>query len=334
MDAAVAGVLGVVLLLLAGLLAAPLARRRPAAPAPEPAPAPPLPTFPDDDLPSFRAAPPGTPGAAPPQGRPAPSRTAPAGDGDGDTEGDRAAGRVLLALAAAALALIAVLALLAGVESVADDDGEGSGPAAPPAGPPAPVTSDPPVPPLPTVPDDPLPGERGAGTLAMLSVPLDDGGWAARLVFEPLVLEPRAVGATVTVPAVGVTRRTDGTALAHVRLPTWNCLSADAPPDPAAAGCTPGPVEYADLPSPALRTTVEDGRLRLTGRFPTYTRPAGSVPVYTGRVYELTVTVAAAGRHAAAGDDRWAPAEGTLFLGLGRAESLDDPGLSAVRRGG
>lgn len=328
MDAAVAGVLGAVLFVLAGLLAAPLARRRPrpTRPAP-PAPAPAPPSFPDDDLPAFQAAPPGTPGAAPPERRPARVRVAPPAGDDGDD--DRSAQRVLLALAAAALALLAVLALLAGAEAGTDGGGDG------PAGAPArtePAASGQPVPPLPAVPAVPLPGEPGAGGLAMLSVPPGDDGWAARLAFAPLFLEPRAVGATVAVPAVSVTRRADGTALAHVRLPTWNCLATDAPPDPAAAGCTPGLVEYADLPSPALRTTVEDGRLRLTGRFPTYTRPAGGPPVYTGRVYELTVTVAAAGRDAGAGG--WTPAEGTLFLGLARAESLADPVLSAVRRGG
>lgn len=325
MDAAVAGVLGAVLLVLAGLLAVPLARRRPrpTAPAPAATPAPP-PAFPDDDLPAFRAAPPGTPGAAPPDRRPARVRIPPGGDRDDD----RAAERVVLALAAAALALLAVLALLAGAESGADGDR----PAGPPAGAPATASSERPVPPLPAVPATPLPGQPGAGALAMLSVPPGDDGWAARLAFEPLVLEPRAVGATVAVPAVGVTRRADGTALAHVRLATWNCLAADAPPDPATAGCAPGPVEYADLPSPALRTTVEDGRLRLTGRFPTYTRPAGGAPVYTGRVYELTVTVSATGQDAGTGG--WVPAEATLFLGLVRAESLADPALSAVRRGG
>ncbi|MGY1772985.1 hypothetical protein [Blastococcus sp. SYSU D00813] len=330
MDAAVAGVLGAVLLVLAGLLALPLALRRPR--PTDPAPAAPVsgarpPAFPDDDLPAFRAAPPGTPGAAPPERRPARVRMAPPVSGADD--GDRAAARVLVALAAAALALVAVLALLAGAESGTDDGAD------PPAGPTAgaaPASSERPVPPLPAVPATPLSGAPGAGALAMLSVPLDDDGWAARLAFAPLVLEPRAVGATVAVPAVGVTRRADGTALAHVRLPTWNCLAAEAPPDPAAAGCAPGPVEYADLPSPALQSTVEEGRLRLTGRFPTYTRPAGGAPVYTGRVYELTVTVSARGRDD--GRSGWAPAEGTLFLGLTRAESVDDPALSAVRRGG
>ena len=72
--------------------------------------------------------------------------------------------------------------------------------------------------------------------------------------------------------------------------------------------------------------------LRLSGRFPTYTRPAGGQPAYTGRVYGLTVTVRPA-RTAGAGDAE-VPAAGTLFLGLDRTESVDDARLSAVRRGG
>ncbi|MGY1746369.1 hypothetical protein [Blastococcus sp. SYSU D00695] len=320
--------LAVVLLAGAGLLAAPGARRRPRPAGPRAAgpTGPPRPRFPDDDLPGFRAAPPGTPAAAVPAARPAPVRLAPA-----EPAGGPSVRRVLTATAAAALALVAVLAVLAGVDRDTRPGSTASGPDASGDSTSGTAPASWPVPPLPPVPGSPAAGEAGAGGLATLSVPLDAGGWAARLAFAPLVLEPRAVGAVVAGPAVSVTRRSDGTALAHLRLPAWNCLAAAAPADPAAAGCTPLPVEYADLPSPALGTAVTDGTLRLTGRFPTYTRPRGGPPVYTGRVYELTVTVAASGP-VRGGDE--APARGTLVLGTDRAESLPDPRLSAVRRGG
>jgi hypothetical protein len=328
-------VLGVVLFALAGLLAAPAARRgpRPAPVAPAGPPSAPRPAFPDDDLPAFRAAPPGTPGAVPPDLRPAPVRVAP---GIAAAPAPPA-GRVVLAMAAAALALVAVLAVLAGVDRTTGSDPGGTSDGAP-AGAPSSAPAPLPVPDLPPVPASPSRGESGAGALAARSIPLDDGGWAARLAFAPLVLERRAVGVTVTAAAVSLTRRTDGTALAHLRLPTWNCLTSEAPADPQAAGCAPGPVEYADLPSPALGTTTEDGGLRLTGRFPTYTRPTGSAPVYTGRVYELTVTLAAddpATDDGAepGGGPSWVPARGTLFLGTDRVESLADPTLSAARAG-
>jgi hypothetical protein len=317
-------VLGVVLLLVgaAALLAARALRQRRRL-APPPAPAPPRPAFLDDDLPAFRTAPPGTPGAVP--ARPA-MRVRLAPEPAGGPDGAATAGRVVLAMAAAALLLLGVLAVVAGVAggTTTDDDRRGDGA-------PAATTSARPVPELAPVPPAPARGEPGAGRLASLSVPLDAGGWAGRLTFEPLVLEHRAVGTTVTTPAVSVTRRADGTALAHVRLPTWNCLAAQAPEDPAAAGCTAGPVEYADLPSPALITEVGDDVLRLTGHFPTYTRPNGGPPVYTGRVYEFTGSLSAE-EPAEPGD--WAPARGTLFLGTDRTESVSDSGLSAVLRAG
>ncbi len=321
-------VLGAVLLGVAGLLAAPAGRRRPRPVPAAPAASPPRAAFPDDDLPGFGAAPPGTPGAVPERPRPARARVAPTPVPPRGEDGGPSAGRVVLAMAAAALALVALLAGLARVDAGAGDD-RPAGSA--PAGTPASVQPPRPVPELPPVPPDPAPGDPGAGALAALSVPLDTGGWLARLAFAPLVLERRAVGVTVAVPAVSVTRRTDGTALAHLRLPTWNCLSAGAPADPAAAGCSPGPVEYADLPSPALASTVADGGLRLTGRFPTYTRPAGGAPVYTGRVYDLTVTLAA---EAPADPGTETAARGTLFLGTDRTPALRDPAVSAVRRGG
>jgi hypothetical protein len=129
---------------------------------------------------------------------------------------------------------------------------------------------------------------------------------------------------------VSVSVGTDGTALAHLRLPTWNCLGTTAPAEPRAAGCTPAGTEYADLPSPALGVTRDGDALRLTGRFPTYARPSGTPPAYTGRVYDLTVTVAPDGPAV----DGEAPAGGALFLGTERAEALPDPLLSRIRVAG
>jgi hypothetical protein len=153
----------------------------------------------------------------------------------------------------------------------------------------------------------------------------------ARLAFGGIVVERQAVGTTVAYPSVSVTAAGDGrTALAHLRLPTWNCLALEPPTDPAAAGCVRSRTEHADLPAPALTVTRDGLDLRLTGRFPTYTRPIGTAPAYTGRGYDLTVTVSPAGqvRNGAAA------AEGTLFLGTDRAASVDEPGLNAVRYAG
>jgi len=86
--------------------------------------------------------------------------------------------------------------------------------------------------------------------------------------------------------------------------------------------------EYAELPAPALEVRRGDDALRVHGRFPTYTRPNGTGPLYTGRVYELDVT-AEQGRALA---DGWAAAEGRLFLGAGSTESVDE-GVSVLRVG-
>ncbi|MGY1762868.1 hypothetical protein ACI79G_14535 [Geodermatophilus sp. SYSU D00779] len=316
-------VLALALLALAGLAAvAPSRPRRPAPPAdPAPArPARPAPRWPDDDLPGFLDAPPGTPTpppaavAAPPEeDDPRPARP----DGSG---------RAVAGMAAAALVLVAALA---GVAGATGDPGEPAATPAPaPVTPPGTPTPTPAPPSLPAVPADPLPGEGGAGVLAARSVPLGEDGVVARLTFGGLVVERQAVGTTVAYPMVSVTAAGDGgTALAHVRLPTWNCLAAEAPEDPEAAGCVRSRTEYADLPSPALTVTRDGEGLRLTGRFPTYTRPIGTAPAYTGRVYDLAVTVSPAGPVR----DGTAPAEGTVFLGTDRAESVDEPGLNVVR---
>ena len=138
-------------------------------------------------------------------------------------------------------------------------------------------------------------------------MPLGRSGIAVSATFQGLVLEQRAVGLTVTYPSLSVT--TDGSrSLAHLRLPTWNCLADRPPADPEAAGCRATVAEYAELPSPALRVTREDAGWRLHGRFPTYTRPRGTGPQYTGRVYELDVAVEP-GRTLS---DGWSAASGVL----------------------
>ncbi len=299
--------------------------------APPPAAAPPVagPVAPavrrwaQDDLPAFLEAPPGTPRP------PAPERAEPPVAG-GDPDDGRA-GHTVAALAAAALALVAALAVLALLPGRAETPTAAPPPAVPTA---APSTTPPaprPRPPdLPPVPADPLPGEHGAGLLAARSVPLGDDGASARLTLGGLVLERRAVGVTVAYPAVSVTVGDGGAALAHVRLPAWNCLGTTAPEDPVAAGCRPAGTEYADLPTPALTVTRDGDALRLAGRFPTYTRPTGTPPAYTGRVYDLSVVAAPAGRLR----DGEAPADGTMFLGTERAAAVDDPVLNRIRVAG
>jgi hypothetical protein len=323
-------VLVLALLALTGLAAAALSRPRPAPPAPvdpPPArPARPVPRWPDDDLPGFLDSPPGTP--APP---PAPA-AAPPGDDDAGPAHPDGSGRAVAAMAAAGLLLVAALAGVAGATRAGGDDPVPA--TAPDPGTPSPrgtPTPTPAPPSLPPVPADPLPGEAGAGVLAARSVALGEDGVVARLTFGGLVVERQAVGTTVGYPGVSVTTDGDGgTALAHLRLPTWNCLTAEPPADPAAAGCVRSRTEYADLPTPALTVTRDGDDLRLTGRFPTYTRPIGTAPAYTGRVYDLAVTVSPAGPVR----DGTATAEGTVFLGTDRAESVDEPALNVVRYAG
>ena len=150
---------------------------------------------------------------------------------------------------------------------------------------------------------------------------------AARLTFGGLVLEPRAVGVTATYPAVEVSAEGDR-ARARVEFPTFNCLSAAAPVDPVAAGCTPSVPEYAELRSPDLVVVRDGNGFRVTGRFPTEVRPNGSAPVATGRVYELRITVTPVHGGASAG---WQPANGVLELGSARAETTGGAGVNVVR---
>lgn len=139
------------------------------------------------------------------------------------------------------------------------------------------------------------------------------------MTFAGLVLEERAVGVTATYPAVELTADRDGP-VARLTLPTWNCLAAEAPDDPSAAGCVPSRTEYAELRAPDLEVTETGKGLRFTGQFPTETRPAGGPPEPTGRSYGIEVTVTA--------DDeprpgRWSPASGVLTLGDRETEAAE-----------
>jgi hypothetical protein len=234
-------------------------------------------------------------------------------------------GRVLLALIAASVVLVGAAALVAVLAPGPARDAAVPGPG---SGQPATATPREPgwtAPDLPAVPVAPSPTDPGAGRLAALSVPVGDDGALARLAFEGVVLERRAVGVTVAYPSLGLTAGdlAGGPALAHLRLPTWNCLTDSAPADPVAAGCLRTPTEYAELPAPALKVSREGDRLRLSGRFPTYVRPSGSPPAWTGRVYPVTVT--------ATGAD--GAVEGRLTIGRERTSTVPDRALNELRLG-
>ncbi|MGY1807326.1 hypothetical protein ACI8AF_08140 [Blastococcus sp. SYSU D00669] len=267
---------------------------------------PPPGVFPDDDLPAFREHPPGFPGPRPP-GATDQRRTAvgPATPGTNPV-------RALAVLALVALLLIAAAAAVAAATGDGPPDPEPgsagtSGAAA------SPTTS------AQATPSEP-------GELAALSVPLGADGTAARLVFGTVVLARHEVGITVSRPALSVTVAGDGTALAHVLLPTWNCMTDRPPADPAAAGCRASVVEEADLPTPALVVVRSGDELQLSGRFPTYTRPSGGPPVFTARVYALDVVV----RPDDADAEGWTAASGELSTGGSRVPAVDDATLSTV----
>ena len=323
-------VLGTVVgLLLAGLLAlAAVGLRRGPRPGPDPAPDAASQRSPDDgweldDLPGFLDHPPGTrpetatadvevrlsagpPFLVAPEPRRRPLAPPTAGN-------DRTAGRLLLVLSLAAVLLVGAAAGVAAVSGQA----RGTASAAP-AEPVGPSWS---APDVSAVPAQPSPGDPGAGRLASRSVPIGPDGALARAAFEGLVLERRAVGVTVTYPAISVTATEvpGGPALAHVRLPVWNCLSDAAPTDPVGAGCLRLPTRYAELGTPALTVSSDGNGLRIAGRFPTYLRPAGSPPEWTGQAYPLSAT--------------WTPEGATLHLGAERAAALEDPRLTDLRGG-
>ena len=155
------------------------------------------------------------------------------------------------------------------------------------------------------------------------------GDVSARLTFGGIVHERHVVGVTVAYPRVLVTA-TSGRATAAVELQTFNCLRAEAPEDPVAAGCTPAVPEYAELSTPELRVVPDRAGLRIAGRFATVSRPSGSPPVPTGRVYDLTVTAAPADGRPGEGRE---PATGLLLIGDDRVGTSDD-GPNEISYGG
>jgi hypothetical protein len=154
---------------------------------------------------------------------------------------------------------------------------------------------------------------------------MGEHGVTASVAFTGIVLEQRAVGLTVTYPSMSVS--TDGRrSLAHVRLPTFNCLTTAPPPDPLAAGCVRSLTEYADLAGPQLQVVRDGGRLDVAGLFPTYTRANGSPPAYTGRAYQLSAAITDEGP--AVGGR--APAAGVVRLGPASAPTTADRGVNLL----
>jgi hypothetical protein len=295
------GLLGVALAVLAAYLLARRARPvRPAAPSPSgPGAA--------DDLPGFLESPPGTAAAssAPRTGWAALAPPPPARPTDVRPRG-RDSRLALGAMAAVGVLLIALaIALVTG----RDDSRQHRHVGGPAHDRPAASAARP-------------SGAADAGALAGESVPLGSDGVAARLTFGGVVLERHAVGVTATYPELEIT--SDGErSLAHLELPTFHCLTDQAPEEPAAAGCRRSVTEYADLDSPGLDLTASGDRLMFSGDFPTYLRPTGGPPEWTGRVYRIEVSaVSAAGA-----------VEGTLDLGAERAETTPDPRVNVLRRG-
>jgi hypothetical protein len=339
----------VVLALLLGLVlgaaaATLLAGRRGAgadAPAGPDAATPPVPGAPRvlevDDLPGFLEHPPGSPAPAPataattptaaataPGGRATPAQPArQAGAGAGrHSPADLSARSTLLSMvvAAAVLVLVAVVIALVG----GGDDQPDGAPASSPS--PAAVddTTSSPARTPPTT--EPVSDDVQAGALAARSVEPGDEGMAARATFGTVLLERRAVGVTVTRP--GLTVSSDGKrALAHVLLPTFNCLVPDPPPDPEAAGCARGATEYAELTGPDLRLSRDGARLELAGLAATYTRPPAGPATYTGRSYRLRATLAADGPER----DGSTPARGVLELGAHSAPTTGGPDANVLQ---
>ena len=354
---AVGVLVGLALALLVGVLLAGAGRLRTrrarpaptpaadAAPAPtaEGAPAPPAPAgpaYPDDDLPGFLDAPPGSPrprSVQPAAGsEPVVHQQVPTAPPDGGaTAAGRDAGPAHPGRGTTLGIGGAVALLVAAVVVAAAGGGRDSGPAA--ASLPAPVESAPAgtvTPGLdPTVPTTSAPPSATAtepGARALESVPLGGDGLAVSVSFGGVVLEQRAVGLTVTYPSLSVT--TDGRrSLAHLRLPTYNCLTAgptaEPPADPAAAGCATSLVEYAELGDPQLQVHRDGDRLDVAGLFPTYLRPTGSSAVWTDRAYQLTASTAPAGPVT----EGRAAATGVVRIGLGSAQTVADLGVNVVQ---
>ena len=171
----------------------------------------------------------------------------------------------------------------------------------------------------------PIAGQATTSAAPTTGWPLDPGAVEARLSFGGVVLEPHAVGVTATYAALRLTGE-PGRRRAHVELPTWNCLAAEAPADPAAAGCRRSVPESADLAEPDLEVTETSGGLRIAGRFATVTHPLGSSAERTGRTYELVVTVVPGNRP----EHGWLPADAVLRLGPQRTEATGTDAAAGV----
>ncbi|MCZ2812364.1 hypothetical protein O2W15_13060 [Modestobacter sp. VKM Ac-2979] len=280
-----------------------------------------------DDLPGFLADPPGSPAPVPPRTSRTGATAVPVGSPGGAASRTTAS---VATLTAAALLVLAAVAVGAPTGRAGDDTvaappiGTASTPTATAPTAPTPTASEPAV----TAPITPAAG-TGAGALAFRSVPLGADGLAATASFGGVLLEERAVGLTVTYPDVSLT--TDGRrALAHVRLPTYNCLTTEPPADPVAAGCVRSITEYADLASPELQVTRDGDRIELAGLFPTYTRPNGSAPSYTGRAYQLAASIAPDGPRR----DGTTPATGVVRIGLDSATTAPERGVSRLQHPG
>jgi hypothetical protein len=298
---------GLALGVLLALLLPPARARRRSRPA-----TPPPSDLPDDDLPGFLAAPPGS------NGRPAVSRSgwavlSPAPEPEPTTPLRLGPGRPGLIAGLAALVLLAAsVAVIATAGTRSPAPAAGHDAARSPA-------------PLPAVPPAPKPGAPGAGALAAADLPAARHGIRADLTFSGIVLERRAIGVTAAYPRVRISDEA-GAALAHVELITFNCLADTAPPDPVAAGCSRVVPEYAELTSPALQVTRSGaGGLALRGRFPTYVRPNGTPAAWTGEVYELRVGLSP---RTTPRPGAGVPATGFLQLGTDRAAATT---VSVVR---
>ena len=300
---ALGAVLGVLLVLAAG---ATVLRRRPAS---RPEPGTPLPpAAPRDDLADFLAHPPGTRGVAdgdgdgwaslaPPPPRVERDAPAPAPAGGGPAG-------MLAGLAVAALLLVGTAAALAvwqrSPEATAED------PAA-------------------AVPSANAPSSASAAPSAG-----DGDAVRARLAFGGVVLEEHAVGITAAYPELELTGDGEGRDVARLRLPTVNCLATAAPPEAGDPRCRAARTEYAELTGPDLRVERDGDRLAVSGRFATYLRSPGEPAEPTGRSYDVSVTVAAAGDERAG----WRSAEGELRWDDQRTTTRTDGAPSVLHAGG
>ena len=165
-----------------------------------------------------------------------------------------AAGRALLAMAAAALALLAVLALLAGLESRADGDPTARR-GAPPPGHPPPRRPRSRSRRCPRCRPRRCPGSRVPAPSRPCryrwTTAAGPRGWPSRRSSSS---GARSAPRWPT-PAVSVTRRSDGTALAHVRLADLELPGHRAAPGPGGGRLRAGPgrVRRPPLPRPGRR---------------------------------------------------------------------------------